>query len=164
MTTAPERPTPTHGTGPDWDDVLADIGDRIRAERKARHWTHTELGRRTGMSVATVKRLENGETSLSGFVRACAALEVPMGRLLSDEWRLPVPGPSLTVRQVEVLRVVADGRPLSVAAPVLGMTPQGLASVLSGIYRRLGVADVARDRRRQAAVRVAVDHGLFDAA
>lgn len=148
----------------DLEEYLADIGDRVRAERQARRWTHTELGRRASMSVATVKRLENGETSLSGFVRACAALGIPMDQLLSDEWTLPVPAPSLTVRQVEVLSAVADGRSLSAAAPSLGMTSRGLASVLSGIYRRLGVADVARDQRRQAAVRVASTHGLFDAA
>lgn len=169
MTTAPVRPGPTTtggGPGPslNLDDLLADIGDRIRAERQARRWSQTELGRRAGLSLATVKRLENGETSLRGFVRACAALEIPVGHLLSEQWRMPALGPSLTPRQAEVLRVVADGRPLSVAAPQLGMTPEGLASVLSGIYRRLGVAEVPRERRRREAVRVASTHGLMDAA
>lgn len=158
-------PPPSRG-GPapsiDWDDVLADIGDRIRAERQARSWTQTEFGRRAGMGLATVKRLENGETSLRGFVRACAALGVPVDHVLSGEWQMPAVRPSLTARQAEVLAVVSDGRPLSVAARELQMTPEGLASELSGrIYQRLGVSDVPRPERRAAAVRVAVRHGLI---
>ncbi|WP_425275932.1 helix-turn-helix domain-containing protein [Streptomyces africanus] len=149
---------------PDWDDVLADIGDRIRAERQARGWSQTELGRRASMGLATVKRLENGETSLHGFVRACAALEVTAAYLFSERWQMPVPRPSLTARQAEVLAAVSDGRPLSVAARGLRMTPEGLASELSGrIYRRLGVGHVPRSERRAAAVRVAVQHGLIHA-
>ena len=149
----------------DLDDYLADIGDRIRAERQARRWSQAELGRRAGMGLVQVKRLENGDTtSFRGFVLACSALGVTADHLLSQRWRMPASSPSLTRRQTEVLRTVADGRPLSVAAGELAMTPEGLASVLSGIYRRLGVADVRRDQRRAAAVRVAADHGLFDAA
>ncbi|MFD5848347.1 helix-turn-helix domain-containing protein [Streptomyces chartreusis] len=147
---------------PDWDDVLADIGDRIRAERQARGWSQTELGRRAGMGLATVKRLENGETSLRGFVRACRALGVPADHLLSDQWQIPLPRPSLTARQAEVLAAVSDGRPLSEAARDLHMTPEGLASELSGrIYQRLGVSDAPRLERRAAAVRVAVEYGLI---
>jgi len=149
---------------PDWDEVLADIGDRVRAERLARHWSQTELGRRAGLDWQTVKRLESGIGPLRCFVQACWGLGVPMDRLLSAEWQMPEPPPTLTRSQMRVLRAVGDGRPLSVAAVDLGMTPAGLASRLSEIYRRLGVAHLARGERRAAAVRVASAHGLFDAA
>jgi transcriptional regulator with XRE-family HTH domain len=167
VTTAPVRPGPANagGPAPDWDDLLADIGDRIRAERQARGWPQNALAQRAGLDRATVKRIEAGQATLRGFLMACTALEVDMGYLLSREWRMPVPHPRpLTARQAEVLRVVADGRPLSVAAPQLGMTPEGLASVLSGIYRRLGVADVPRCRRRAAAVQAATSRGFMNAA
>ncbi|WP_446458607.1 helix-turn-helix domain-containing protein [Streptomyces rochei] len=167
--TAPVQTGPSpSGSGPvpplDLEEYLADIGDRIRAERQARSWSQDQLAARASMNRRTIRSLENGIGTLRAFAQACAGLQVGMAHLLSDQWRLPARHPSLTVRQAEVLRVVADGRPLSAAAPVLGMTPEGLASMLSGIYRRLGVADVARDQRRQAAVRVASTHGLFDAA
>ncbi|MFF6866703.1 helix-turn-helix domain-containing protein [Streptomyces ardesiacus] len=166
MTTAPANPAPTPGAGPtlDLDDYLADIGDRIRAERQARGWTQTELGRRAHMGLAMVKRLETGDIPLRILLRACHALKVDADHLLSTTWTLPARRPSLSPRQAEVLSAVADGRPLSVAARGLGMTPEGLASVLSVVYRRLGVADVSRSERRRAAVRVAVDNGLLNAA
>lgn len=172
MTTAPVRPGPsTTSGGPapslDLDEHLADIGDRVRAERQARGWTQNALARRAGLALATIKRIEEGQTTLRGFLLTCTALEVDMGHLLSREWRMPAPYQRrlLTARQVEVLRVVADGRPLSVAALELGMTPEGVSSVLTEIYRRLGVADVPRGRRRRAAaVQVASTHGLLNAA
>lgn len=170
MTTAPVRSGPTITSGgpassPDWDDLLADIGDRIRAERQARRWSQEELAARAGMDRHTIRKIENGIGSLRAFTQACWGLQVDMAYLLSDQWQMPEPRPRpLTPRQAEVLRVVADGRPLAVAAPQLGMTPEGLASVLSGVYRRLGVAGVPRDRRRREAVRVASTQGLIDAA
>ena len=113
---------PQHGSGqrdaaPDWDDVLADIGDRIRAERKARGWSQTELGLRTGLSLNTVKRMENGNTTLRGFVAACSALEVGIGELLAGEWQMPALRPSLTPFLVRVLRAVAEsGSPAAAAS------------------------------------------------
>lgn len=160
-------PSPTGG-GPvpslDWDDVLADIGDRIRAERQARGLSQGELGRRAGVALATIKRLENGESSLlSTFTLACMAMGVDMGRLLSADWRLPERRLSLSPTQAKVLALVADGRPLKQAARVLGISPGAVASVLTKTYRRLEVADLPRGQRRVAAVRVARAHGLIDA-
>lgn len=161
-------PSPTGGgltAFPDWDDVLADIGDRIRAERHARGWSQTELGRRSGVSLATVKRLEAGDSSLLiTFVMACQAMSVDMGYVLSADWRMPERQLSLSPMQARVLAVVADGRPLKQAARVLGSTPTAVASVLANTYRRLEVADLPRGQRRAAAVRVAREHHLIDAA
>lgn len=147
---------------PDWDDVLADIGDRVRAERRARGWSQTELGRRMGVALATVKRLETGDSSLLiTFAMACRALGVDMGHLLSVQWRLPDRHLSLSPTQARVLEAVSDGRPLAQAARALGTTHTAVASVLTKAYRRLGVADVPRGQRRAAAVREARRHGLI---
>jgi DNA-binding XRE family transcriptional regulator/DNA-binding CsgD family transcriptional regulator len=147
---------------PDWDELLADIGDRIRAERQARGWSQRELGKRTGVALATVKRLEAGESSLLiTFAMACRAMDVDMGHLLSVQWRMPERHLALSPMQARVLAVVADGCPLAEAARVLGSTPTAVASVLTGTYRRLGVADVPRGQRRAAAVRVARARGLI---
>lgn len=149
---------------PDWDDVLADIGDRVRAERQARGWAQPELARRAGLTHAQVKRLESGAVGMRNFAVACWALDRAMADLLSDQWRVPERRPLLTARQAEVLRAVAGGESLAVAAGRLLMTSEGLSSVLTPIYRRLGVTHVPRGvERRMAAVRVAREHGLLSA-
>lgn len=148
---------------PDWDDVLADIGDRIRAERHARNWSQTTLGQRAGLSLATIKRLENGETTLRGFVAACAALQVDIGTLLAGEWQTPALRPSLTPIQVRVLQAVAEVGTPELAAERLGMARDTVTSRLSEIYRRLDLVHVPRGaERRAAAVRVARQHRLID--
>jgi transcriptional regulator with XRE-family HTH domain len=143
---------------------MADIGDRVRAERQSRNWSQADLAGRAGLTQAQVKRIEVGFIGMRNFAAVCWALDRPMGDLLSDQWQLPEPGPLLTARQVQVLRAVAGGEPLAVAAERLGMPRDGLASRMSEIYRRLGVADRPRLERRAAAVKVASDHGLFNAA
>ncbi|MFE1451945.1 LuxR C-terminal-related transcriptional regulator [Streptomyces olivaceoviridis] len=147
----------------DLDDELADIGDRVRAERLARGWTETELARRANVSRVTVRRIQDGVGPLRAFVQICSGLRVDMGYLLSDQWVMPERKPSLTEAQVRILSAVADGRPIAEAAADLNITPEGLSSVLTQVYRRLGVTQVPRGvERRAAAVRVAVRHGLLD--
>lgn len=161
-------PSPTGGGPapfPDWDEVLADIGDRIRAERQARGWSQTDLARGAGVDRSTITRLESGDSALLiTFAMACQAMNVDMGYLLSADWRMPARNPSLSPTQVQVLAAVADGRPLARAAQDLGTTRNALASVLSNAYQRLGVADIRRGQRRAAAVRVARAYRLIDAA
>jgi transcriptional regulator with XRE-family HTH domain len=157
------------GGGPtpfeDLDEYLADIGDRIRAERKARGWTETELARRAGVDRGTVRRIQDGIGPLRAFVQVCAGLGVDMDYLLSDRWVMPQrppQRPSLAPVHVRVLEAVAEGRTPAEAAEALGMPLDGLRSRLSEIYRRLGVEQVSRGvERRAAAVRVAVEHGLI---
>lgn len=164
MTAPVQVGPPTSGPTavPDWEEELADIGDRIRAERQGRGWTQEDLARYAGMDQPTVKRMEAGACTLRTFVRACWALGVSMDRLLADDWQMPVKRLTLTARQAQVLETVADGRPLSTAARDLGMTREGLSSVLTAVYRRLGVTQVPRGpQRRAAAVQVAVRHGIL---
>ncbi|GAX57257.1 helix-turn-helix domain-containing protein [Streptomyces olivochromogenes] len=149
---------------PDWEDVLADLGDRIRAERQARSWSEPRLATRAGLGRTAIQRLEAGGGTLRVFAQACFALEVDMAYMLSREWRMPARRVPLTARQAELLGAVTGGRTLSEAASELGIPREGLAARLSKIYTQLGLSDVPKDERRAAALRIAVQHGLVDAA
>ncbi|MCB9746041.1 MAG: helix-turn-helix transcriptional regulator [Alphaproteobacteria bacterium] len=74
----------------DVEDMLA---HRLRAERKRRGWTQTEMATRSGLSIATVARLEQtGQGQLSSLIHLSAAL----GRLSDFEALLkPAPPSSL---------------------------------------------------------------------
>ena len=178
MTVAPQLVGPSTSSGgpdpsPDWDEVLADIGDRIRAERKARGWSVHRMSLRSGLPVITRKRLETGSGSRRVFAQACAGLDVSMSYLLSEGWRMPEakavrtagPGPvGLSPRQAEVLREAASGDSLAEVGARLGLDPRAVGAALSRAYQRLGVAFMPAGERRAAAVRVAATHGLIDAA
>lgn len=159
-------PSPAAGGSvpcPDWDEVLADIGDRIRAERQARGWSESRLAARAGLSRATVKRLEAGAVTLRVFSQSCFALEVDMAHVLSDQWRMPTSRVHLTAWQVQLLSSVANGETLAEAASSLGLAREGLAARLSKIYARMGLSDVPKDARRAEALRIASEHGLINA-
>jgi transcriptional regulator with XRE-family HTH domain len=160
-------PSPQGGgpvPSPDWDEVLADIGDRIRAERQARGWSQSRLGARAGLSLATIKRLEEGNGTLRVFALSCHALGVTMAHVMSCDWQMPARHALLTVRQAEVLGAVATGRTLSQAARELGVPREGLAARLSKIYVQMGLGHLPKDQRRAAAVRMAAAADLIDAA
>jgi DNA-binding CsgD family transcriptional regulator len=150
---------------------LADIGDRIRAERQARGWSVHRMSMRSGLPVITVKRLEAGSGSLRVFAQACKGLDVAMAYLLSEDWQMPalrpvrsaMPSPvGLSPRQAEVLREAASGDSLATIGGRLGLDPRAVGAALSRAYQRLGVALLPSRERRVAAVRVAVKHGLID--
>jgi DNA-binding CsgD family transcriptional regulator len=147
---------------PDWDGLLGNIGDRICAERRARGWSRDELARRAGIGFHTVRRLETGSVSLGPLMKACWAFRVSVIYLLADQWRAPLVRPTLSLRQVEVLREAASGDSLERVGVRLGMGSQAVGAALSRIYVRLGVADLPRDERRQAAARVAMQHDLLN--
>jgi len=154
----PSGPAP----GLDWDDLLADIGDRIRAERKARGWSQTELGHRANIDRGAVRRLEDGNSTIRCFIAACAALQVDFVQVLSGEWQIPVPRPVLTPAQDRVLKALASAGSTPDAAAGLGIPLATVRSRLSEICRRLGVAGVRRgEERRVAVVRAAVEYGLL---
>lgn len=164
-------PSPAGG-GPvafqDRDELLADVGDRIRAERHARGWSQTVLGQRCGLSWQAIKRMEGGETTMPLLTLAsvCCALGVELSELLSAGWEMPArpERSALTATQVRVLRVAASGLPLLEVGRQVGMSRQSVAARLSEAYRALGVSDRPRDERRAAAVRVAEARGLLDDA
>lgn len=171
MTTAvPVGPSPSGG-GPDpsedWDDVLADLGDRIRAERQARAWSQQQLAQRAGLSAPAVHRLETGRTraTLSAYASACRAFGLALDYLLSARWEMPErrSRTRLTPRQADVLQAAEAGGTLSDVAQRLGTSRQLVGARLSEAYRVLGVADLPPERRRAVALRVARERGLLPA-
>jgi transcriptional regulator with XRE-family HTH domain len=78
-------------------DVESTLASRLRAARKAKGWTQAELATRSGLSIATVARLEqSGQGQLSSLLLLCAAL----GRLEDFDGVLKAPAP----RSLEELR------------------------------------------------------------
>lgn len=171
MTVAPQWVGPSSSSGGpapslDWEEVLADIGDRVRAERQARGWTETGLAERAHVDRDTVRRIQHGQGQLRALLQVCAALKVDVAYLLSSSWEMPEPvrdtRPRLSPVQVTVLRAAAGGASLAQLAGELSMTAPAVGSVLTRVYQRLGVTHLPRNERRSGAVRVAMQHGLFD--
>jgi DNA-binding NarL/FixJ family response regulator len=99
---------------------------------------------------------------LRPLMKACWAFRLPVDYLLSDQWRRPERRPTLAPRQVDVLREAASGDSLVRVGSRLGMGSQAVGAALSRIYVRLGVNGLPTGQRRAAAVRVAMQHGLFN--
>lgn len=74
---------------PELDRRLADRLQRLRTQRG---WTLDELSKRSGVSRATLSRLERGETSPTASLlnRLCAAHGLSMSRLLAEVEARPV--------------------------------------------------------------------------
>ncbi len=62
------------------------LADRLASLRQAQGWTLDELAQRSGISRATLSRLERGETSPTAALlgRLCAAFGRTMSRLLAE--------------------------------------------------------------------------------
>jgi transcriptional regulator with XRE-family HTH domain len=60
------------------------IAQRIRSLRTERHWPLEELASRSGVSRATLSRIENGEVSPTASVlcKICGAFELTLSRLM----------------------------------------------------------------------------------
>ena len=169
--TAPVRvgPSPSGGGSaafPDLEELVADIGDRIRAERQHRGWTQAELGTRAGVSGKCVGLTERGIGILPivRLAELCAGLGVSLGYLLSDDWQMSgrkVKPQLLTPRQAQVLAESRSGLPLSGIGKRVGIPTQAVGARLSEAYRLLGVSHLPHGRRREAAIRAAVERGLL---
>lgn len=66
------------------DSTDARIAQRLRALRAERNWSLDELARRSGVSRATLSRLENADVSPTAHVlgKLCTAYGLPMSRLM----------------------------------------------------------------------------------
>lgn len=164
-TTMQSGPSPVGG-GPapfqDPDEFLADVGDRIRAERLARGWTQARLADAAGLKRERIKVLEAGSDSLTAYAATCRAFGHSLDYLLSDRWSMPDPASrALTPRQVAVLVESAAGGTLAEVARRLGTTREVVGARMSEVYRRLGVSGLPVGRRREAALRVARSKGLI---
>lgn len=69
------------------DDVVRQIGQRIREERKVNGWTQSELGKELGVGHAVVSKWERGEVKLivSRLVEICEVLQVSADSILGIE-------------------------------------------------------------------------------
>ncbi|WP_054953728.1 response regulator [Flaviflexus massiliensis] len=92
--------------------------------------------------IAAIKAAAAGETALAPAIA---------GRLMA---RMRSPQTSLSVREMEVLQLVADGEPNTQIAKLLHITTATVKTHLVHIYTKLGVSS------RTAAVAVARDSGL----
>jgi transcriptional regulator with XRE-family HTH domain len=63
------------------------IGRRLRELRKENDWTLAEIGQRTGISVATLSKLENGKTELnfSSVNKLAEGLDLPVTELTNPQ-------------------------------------------------------------------------------
>ncbi len=70
----------------DLDTLDRRIAGRLKALRTERGYSLDELARRTGVSRATLSRLENAEVSGTAAVlgRLCTAYDLPLSRLMLD--------------------------------------------------------------------------------
>jgi len=64
----------------------------------------------------------------------------------------------LTPRELEVLRLLTEGRSNRAIADALVVTPKTLEGHISQIFLKLGLRDSADEHRRVAAVLVYLDH------
>jgi methanogenic corrinoid protein MtbC1/DNA-binding XRE family transcriptional regulator len=69
---------------PSLDQVLRELGERIRERRRARRWSQQQLGDAAGLDRTYVNAVEQGKQNLtlSAVLRLAGALEVPVDRLL----------------------------------------------------------------------------------
>ncbi|MEV0275333.1 XRE family transcriptional regulator [Streptomyces sp. NPDC050610] len=67
-----------------YEEVLADVGPRLRRVRQERGVTLTELSQETGISVSTLSRLESGgrRASLELLLPLSRAFQVPLDELV----------------------------------------------------------------------------------
>ena len=106
-------------------------------------------------AIAKTARLERvcalvREVAAGTVFHAFSAAPAPLRRVA------PGDGPSLTQRELEVLRLVAAGAPNSRIAAQLWITEQTVKFHLSKVYRKLGVSN------RTAASHHAYVHGLLE--
>lgn len=67
------------------DNVAKRIGACVRAERQARNWSMADTAERSGVSKATVSKIERGESSPTLVVlgRLCGAFELTLSTFLT---------------------------------------------------------------------------------
>lgn len=144
------------------DDLLADIGDRFRAERQARNISQIDFAKQFSFSVGTVKRVEQGlGVSMDTYYRMCQALQVPFLYMMSSDWRMPKRIPKLGPYQLKVLESVAKGGSLSEVGKRIGLTAPAVGSALHRIYQNLEVPYKYGVDRKKEAVRIAREYGLI---
>lgn len=67
--------------------ALKSLGERVRALRKSRGWTLTDLSKRSGLAISTLSKIERAELSptYDRFMRLADGLGVDIGLLLAPK-------------------------------------------------------------------------------
>jgi DNA-binding NarL/FixJ family response regulator len=97
---------------------------------------------------------DNAALELSAAVRTFLSLGAQPDRRRAEKLVGPRPASGLTVRELEVLRLVAAGGTNQAIAAVLGLSAKTVERHLSNVYTKLGVAS------RAAATAYAYQHDL----
>lgn len=85
-------------------DVRYIIADNVRAYRRKAELTQMELAELADLSLASIKRIENGSRtmSLENFLRISDALRVPISSLVYEN--------DLSMSEVEQVKVIFENR------------------------------------------------------
>ncbi len=117
---------------------------------------------RAGASGYLIKR--GAEADLIGAIHTVSRGEIyvhdDMKSALPKDWRSPTSAPSnggtrMTQQETEVLRLIAHGYTNRRIAELLGIEPQAVESISSGLMANLGV------RGRVGLIQYANDHGII---
>lgn len=144
--------------------VLKEIGNRIRAERKARRLTRKEVATRAGMFEKNIQRIEEGKgVYFTTLLLICEGIGVHLSYILSTTWTPPKKPPTLPPYQVKVLEAMVEGGTLEEVAERVGSTHNAVSTVMYRVYKNLGVTNrhLPYAVRRQEAIRIAREHGLI---
>jgi transcriptional regulator with XRE-family HTH domain len=115
-------------SGRNVEDVLSEVGSRVRKACRAHEMTLYELGGASGISVAHLSRLESGirHPSLATVLNVAAALGVSVSELVEEP---EVPRPGTVVRGAEAPVFEGEGFRFQTLMPEAG--PQELASSIT---------------------------------
>jgi transcriptional regulator with XRE-family HTH domain len=107
------------------EEVLSEVGSRVREARRAREMTLDELAGASGISVAHLSRLESGirHPSLATVLNVAAGLGVSVSELVEEP---EGPRPGTVVRGAEAPIFEGEGFRFQPLMPEAG--PQGLAA------------------------------------
>ena len=157
MNTSPAAPVDRADDAVDSPALDRRLADRLQRLRAQRGWTLEDLSTRSGVSRATLSRLERGETSPTASLlnRLCAAHGLSMSRLLAEvearpvrrlalaeqaSWRDPASG--FVRRMVSPPSAGFAGELIAAELPAGACVPYDLASV-PGLEHHLLLLDGA---------------------
>lgn len=86
----------------------ADVGARLRALRKERHLTQTELARQIGIQQSDLSRMEKGEyrVSLDNLFKILAVFDVTLNDFFAEQQTEHEPRRALSREDMQILHLV----------------------------------------------------------
>ncbi|MGW2658875.1 helix-turn-helix domain-containing protein, partial [Streptomyces sp. NPDC001478] len=101
-----------------------DVGRRLRALRRERELSLSELARRSGVGKGTLSELESGSRNptLETLYALTTALGLPLSAALAEPPATAGPGPARTTVSGSAVTIPSRYYPLSVTREYLGLT------------------------------------------